>query len=74
MPMGADAQVAAGSGNISFNDVVDGAQDLEITTTGDVSFGDDVGGVTPLGDVTVDPHDFIAGGGDLDERPLPTAP
>jgi filamentous hemagglutinin family protein len=60
--LGADVQITAGDGDVSFADAVDGAHDLEITTTGDVSFAADVGGITPLADVTIDPHDFIAGG------------
>jgi filamentous hemagglutinin family protein len=60
--LGADVHISAGAGDVTFDDAVDGAHDFEITTTGDVTFGDDVGSVTPLGDVIIDPHDFIAGG------------
>jgi hypothetical protein len=60
--LGADVEITAGAGDVTFGDAVDGAHDFEITTTGDVTFAEDVGSVTPLGDVTIDPHDFIAGG------------
>jgi hypothetical protein len=60
--LGADAHVTAGGGAVAFNDTLDGNQNLEITTTGDVTFAGDVGGITPLADVTVDPHDLVAGG------------
>ena len=59
---GGNFSADAGAGNMVFSGPLDGAGDLTLTTTGDITFADDAGGVTPLGDVVIDPHDFIAGG------------
>jgi hypothetical protein len=60
--LGADVEIAAGDGDMTFSDTLDGTFDLEVTTTGDIAFAADVGAIAPLGDVTVDPHDLTAGG------------
>ena len=57
-----DLSVDAGGSAITFNGTVDSPGGLTLTTTGDITFAGNVGGVTPLGDVVIDPHDFIAGG------------
>jgi filamentous hemagglutinin family protein len=59
--LSADVVLDAGTGDFVFDGTVEGTQDLEITTTADITFNDDVGGTTRLGDVTVDPRHFTAG-------------
>jgi hypothetical protein len=54
--------IDTGSADILFSGTLDGAFDLELTTTGDITFAGDVGGATPLGDVIVDPRHLTAGG------------
>ena len=58
---GGDVAVDCGASDITFNGTVDGPGDLELTTTNDILFADDVGGVTRLGDVVIDPRHFTAG-------------
>jgi hypothetical protein len=48
--------------DIVFAGTLDGAQDFEVTTTGDITFNDDVGGTTRLGDVMLDPRHTVASG------------
>jgi len=59
---GGDAAVDAGASAMAFNGTVDGPGDFELTTTNDISFGDDVGAVTRLGDVMLDPQHVAAAG------------
>ena len=59
---GGDAAVDAGVSAIAFNGTVDGPGDFELTTTNDITFGDDVGAVTRLGDVMLDPQHVAAAG------------
>jgi hypothetical protein len=47
--------------DIVFGSTLDGTFDLELTTTGDITFGDDVGAGARLGDVVVDPRHLTAG-------------
>jgi hypothetical protein len=47
--------------HIVFGGTVDGTQDFEITTTGDITFNANVGTGTRLGDVVIDPRHFTAG-------------
>ena len=58
---GGDVVVDAGASAIAFNGTVDGPGDFELTTTNDITFGDDVGTVTRLGDVMLDPQHVTAG-------------
>ena len=59
--LGANANVhAAGIGGITFANTLDGAFDLDVRTQGDILFNGDVGGLTRLGNVTVDPHLFTS--------------
>jgi hypothetical protein len=58
---GGDVAVDTGASDISFNGTVDGPGDMELTTTNDILFADDVGSVTPLGNVLIDPRHFTAG-------------
>ncbi|EGJ28959.1 MULTISPECIES: CHAT domain-containing protein [Moorena] len=48
------ANITSTSGNITFNDTVDGNQDLSVNAgTGTIQFNDAVGGTIPLGDITL---------------------
>ncbi|NEO72163.1 CHAT domain-containing protein [Moorena sp. SIO3H5] len=48
------ANITSTSGNITFNNTVDGSQDLRINAgTGTIQFNDAVGGTIPLGDITL---------------------
>ena len=51
--LGADAQVLAGTGDHHFSATMDGAFDLTVSTTGAITFADDVGAGTPLDDLTL---------------------
>jgi autotransporter-associated beta strand protein len=50
------------NGSVYFGSTVDGGYDLDITTngTGDVTFVGAVGGITPLGDITISTNEFTA--------------
>ncbi len=51
--------ISSGAGQISFSGTINGAQSLNLTSTGDIAFGGIVGGSTPLGAVTLtDFHDI----------------
>ena len=58
---GGDVAVDSGAGDITFSGTLDGSGDMELTTTNDILFVGDVGGVTRLGDVTIDPRHLTAG-------------
>ena len=58
---GGDVAIDSGASDITFNGTLDGPGDMELTTTNDILFVGDVGGVTRLGDVTIDPRHFTAG-------------
>lgn len=51
--LGTNVDISSAAGNVAFAGTVNGAHDLAITTTGDVTFTGIVGGSTRLGDVTV---------------------
>ena len=50
--LGGDSSINAGTGNISFMDKVDGSADLMLTG-GVIQFTEEVGGTTPLGQLTI---------------------
>jgi hypothetical protein len=54
------SSIDTGTADIAFAGTLDGAFDLELTTTGDITFTGNVGGVTPLGDVLIDPRHLTA--------------
>ena len=58
---GGDVAVDSGASDITFNGTLDGPGDMELTTTNDIFFVGDVGGVTRLGDVMIDPRHLTAG-------------
>jgi hypothetical protein len=58
---GGDVAVDSGASDITFNATVDGPGDMALTTTNDILFAGDVGGVTRLGNVVIDPRHFTAG-------------
>ena len=58
---GGDVAVDSGASDITFSGTLDGPGDMELTTTNDILFVGDVGGVTRLGDVTIDPRHLTAG-------------
>jgi hypothetical protein len=61
LTFGGDVAVDSGASDITFNGTVDGPGDFELTTTNDILFADDVGSITALGDVIIDPRHFTAG-------------
>jgi len=58
----AGSSIDTATADIVFAGTVEGAQDFEVTTTGDITFNDDVGAVTRLGDVILDPRHTVASG------------
>ena len=54
--------IDTGAADILFAGTIDGAFDLTLTTTGDITFADDVGGTVRLGDVVLDPRHVTAAG------------
>jgi hypothetical protein len=54
---------SSGGGNITFDSTVDGAQKLEVDTTGNEFFNGVVGGTTPLASLTTDGDAAIGVGG-----------
>ncbi|MFO1242186.1 MAG: hypothetical protein U1E36_03160 [Rickettsiales bacterium] len=51
--LAANTTLDTGTGDITFDSTLNGAHDLSITTTGNLTFTGNVGLLTPLGDVTI---------------------
>ncbi|WP_424100969.1 CHAT domain-containing protein [Moorena producens] len=66
------------SGNITFDDTVDGSQDLSVNAgTGTIQFNDAVGGTIPLGDITltaddINFNDIVQGNATITLQPFST--
>jgi hypothetical protein len=57
---GGNVTVDAGASDIAFTGTLDGPGDMELTTVSDITFASDVGGMTRLGDVVIDPRHLTA--------------